>query len=44
MRKYLYYKEERDGIIHKGANDEAIKVFRSEMIFQSVDPKYYIYS
>jgi hypothetical protein len=29
---YIYYKEERDGIIHKGTKDEAIYVFRKSII------------
>jgi hypothetical protein len=31
-KTYIYFKEERDGIMHKGTKDEAIYVFRKSMI------------
>jgi len=39
-REYIYYKEERDGVIHKGTKDEAIDVFRKSMIqkYERIDP------
>ena len=39
-REYTYYKEERDGVIHKGTKDEAIDVFRKGMIqkYERIDP------
>jgi hypothetical protein len=38
-KTYIYYREERDGIIHKGTKDEAIDVFRKSMIqkYERVD-------
>jgi hypothetical protein len=39
-REYTYYKEERDGVIHKGTKDEAIDVFMKSMIqkYERIDP------
>ena len=39
-REYIYYKEERDGIIHKGTKDEAIEAFKNEMFikYERIDP------
>ncbi len=38
-KKYTYYKEERDGVIHKGTKDEAIEEFKKSMInkYEKVD-------
>ncbi len=44
MENYIYiyinYREERDGIIHKGTKDEAIDVLRTCMIqkYERMDP------
>ena len=39
-REYIYYKEERDGIIHKGTRAEAIDVFSRSMArkYERIDP------
>ena len=39
-REYIYYREEKNGVIHKGTKDEAIDVFRKSMIqkYERIDP------
>ena len=39
-KEYIYHKEEKDGIIHKGTKDEAINEFKRSMMskYEKIDP------